>query len=76
MMSHVFERYFTITTHTDLTDGLCETVARTIMKNAPAVLADPKNYDAWCEVCFGGTVATTALWAWAGAGLGLPRHGA
>ncbi len=23
MMSHVFERYFTNTLHTDLTDGLC-----------------------------------------------------
>ncbi|MDR3121067.1 MAG: iron-containing alcohol dehydrogenase [Clostridiales bacterium] len=61
MMSHVFERYFTNTTHTDLTDGLCETVLKTIMKNAPAVLDDPKNYDAWCEVGFGGTVAHNGL---------------
>jgi alcohol dehydrogenase YqhD (iron-dependent ADH family) len=61
MMSHVFERYFTNTTHTDLTDGLCETVLKTIMKNAPLVLADPQNYDAWCEVGFGGTVAHNGL---------------
>ncbi len=61
MMSHVFERYFTNTLHTDLTDGLCETVLRTIMKNAPLVLADPRNYDAWCEVGFGGTVAHNGL---------------
>jgi alcohol dehydrogenase YqhD (iron-dependent ADH family) len=61
MMSHVFERYFTNTTHTDLTDGLCETVLRTIMKNAPLVLANPENYDAWCEVGFGGTVAHNGL---------------
>jgi len=61
MMSHVFERYFTNTLHTDLTDGLCETVLRTIMKNAPLVLADPGNYDAWCEVGFGGTVAHNGL---------------
>ena len=61
MMSHVFERYFTNTTHTDLTDGLCETVLKTIMKNAPIVLADPQNYDAWCEVGFGGTVAHNGL---------------
>ncbi len=61
MMSHVFERYFTNTTHTDLTDGLCETVLRTIMKNAPFVLDDPTNYDAWCEVGFGGTVAHNGL---------------
>ena len=61
MMSHVFERYFTNTTHTDLTDGLCETTLKTIMKNAPTVLADPHNYEAWCEVGFGGTVAHNGL---------------
>ncbi len=61
MMSHVFERYFTNTTHTDLTDGLCETVLKTIIKNAPLVLENPGNYDAWCEVGFGGTVAHNGL---------------
>ncbi|NLV57428.1 MAG: iron-containing alcohol dehydrogenase [Clostridiales bacterium] len=61
MMSHVFERYFTNTTHTDLTDGLCETVLRTLMKNAPIVLEDPQNYEAWCELGFGGTVAHNGL---------------
>lgn len=61
MMSHVFERYFTNTTHTDLTDGLCETTLRTIMKNALIVYEDPQNYDAWCEVGFGGTVAHNGL---------------
>ena len=61
MMSHVFERYFTNTTHTDLTDGLCETVLRTVMKNALIVNKDPKNYEAWCEVGFGGTVAHNGL---------------
>ncbi|MDR1419915.1 MAG: iron-containing alcohol dehydrogenase [Treponema sp.] len=61
MMSHVFERYFTNTTHTDLTDGLCETVLRTIIKNAPLVYRNPKNYDAWCEIGFSGTVAHNGL---------------
>ncbi|MDR1286442.1 MAG: iron-containing alcohol dehydrogenase [Treponema sp.] len=61
MMSHVFERYFTNTTHTDLTDGLCETVLRTIIKNAPLVCRNPKDYDAWCEIGFAGTVAHNGL---------------
>ncbi|NLG24110.1 MAG: iron-containing alcohol dehydrogenase, partial [Clostridiales bacterium] len=61
MMSHVFERYFTHTPHTDLTDALCEAVLRTIIKNAPAVLKDPTDYDAWCEVGFGGMVAHNGL---------------
>lgn len=61
MMSHIFERYFTNTTQTDLTDGLCESVLKTIMKHAPIVLADPQNYDSWCQVGFGGTVAHNGL---------------
>jgi alcohol dehydrogenase YqhD (iron-dependent ADH family) len=67
MMSHIFERYFTNTTHTDLTDGLCETTLKTIMKNALIVVNDPKNYDAWCEVSFGGNIAHNGL-------LGLGRE--
>ncbi len=61
MMSHVFERYFTNTTHTDLTDGLCETVLKTIIKNAPLVLNNPQDYDAWCEIGISGTIAHNGL---------------
>ncbi|MDR2670160.1 MAG: iron-containing alcohol dehydrogenase [Oscillospiraceae bacterium] len=57
MMSHIFERYFSHTPHVDLTDALCEGTLRTIMRNAPLVRANPSNYEAWCEVGFGGTVA-------------------
>lgn len=61
MMSHIFERYFTNTTHTDLTDGLCETTLRTIMKNALVLKEDKENYDAWAEVSFAGNIAHNGL---------------
>ncbi|NLD34547.1 MAG: iron-containing alcohol dehydrogenase [Clostridiales bacterium] len=61
MMSHVFERYFTNTRNTDLTDGLCEAVLRTIMLNGPKVLDNPQDYDAWAEIGFSGTVAHNGL---------------
>lgn len=61
IMSHVMERYFTNTIHTDLTDGLCETVLKTVIKNAPLVMEDQKNYDAWCEIGFSGTIAHNGL---------------
>jgi hypothetical protein len=57
MFSHVFERYFTNITETDLTDELCEATMRTIIKNGPVVLDDPTNYDAWCQVGFASTFA-------------------
>ena len=56
IMSHVMERYFTNTLNTDLTDGLCESVLKTIMKNAQLVYNDNKDYDAWCQIGFGGTL--------------------
>ncbi len=61
MMSHVFERYFTNTTHTDLTDGLCEVTLKTLMKNGPKALSDTHDYDAWAELGFSGTVAHNGL---------------
>jgi alcohol dehydrogenase YqhD (iron-dependent ADH family) len=61
MMSHVFERYFTNTTHTDLTDGLCEVTLKTLMKNAPLAQENMQNYDAWSELGFAGTVAHNGL---------------
>lgn len=61
MISHVFERYFTNTMHTDLTDGLCETVLKTLMKNALLANKDMQDYDAWAELGFAGTVAHNGL---------------
>ncbi|MFV0401463.1 MAG: iron-containing alcohol dehydrogenase [Oscillospiraceae bacterium] len=61
MMSHIFERYFTNTTQTDLTDGLCETALKTIMKNAAVAKANHQDYDAWAELGFAGTVAHNGL---------------
>jgi alcohol dehydrogenase YqhD (iron-dependent ADH family) len=61
MMSHVFERYFTDTAKTDLTDGLCEAALRTIIKNAPVLMDDRRDYDAWAEIAFSATLAHNGL---------------
>ena len=61
MMSHIFERYFTNTTHTDLTDGLCEATLKTLMKNALLAKENMSDYNAWSELGFAGTVAHNDL---------------
>jgi alcohol dehydrogenase YqhD (iron-dependent ADH family) len=61
MMSHIMERYFTNTISTDLTDALCEATLKTIMKNAPALIENPKNYDAWAQVGHSGSMAHTDI---------------
>lgn len=57
MMSHIFERYFTQTRHTDLIDSLAEATLKTIMRNALILMSDPANYEAWTEVALGGSFA-------------------
>jgi len=61
MMSHIMERYFTNTMHTDVVDGLCESTLRAIMKNARILNKDLGNYDAWAEVCLGGNIAHNGM---------------
>jgi len=57
MMAHIFERYFTNTPNTELTDGLCESALKTIINNAPKVLENPKDYNAWAEIMLAGNIA-------------------
>jgi alcohol dehydrogenase YqhD (iron-dependent ADH family) len=67
MMSHILERYFTNTLYTDISDGMSESVVRTIMKNALLVNDNPHDYDAWCQLGFGSTLAHNGI-------LGLGRE--
>ncbi len=61
MMSHILERYFTTTVKSDVTDGLCESTLKAIMKNAMILNKNSKDYDAWAEVSFAGTIAHNGL---------------
>jgi len=61
MMSHIFERYFTQTEHTDVSDEMCEGVLRAIMKNARKLMADQNDYNAWCEIGWAGALAHNDL---------------
>jgi len=57
IMSHVFERYFTNTLNCDVTDGLCESILKTVMANALIAVKDPANYEAWAEIGLAGIIA-------------------
>ena len=57
IMSHVMERYFSVTQHVDLTDKLCEGILKTVIKNLPIVLQEPENYDARAEIMWAGAIA-------------------
>lgn len=57
MMSHIFERYFSNTEHTELVDALAEATLRTLISFGPKVIADPSDYDAWSQIALCGTIA-------------------
>lgn len=57
MMAHIFERYFSPTTGTEVTDRLCEGLLKAIMTEAPVVLKQPDNYDARANIMWAGTLA-------------------
>ncbi len=49
IMSHTFESYL-VAEGCTLTDGLCEAMLRTVIKNAPIAVKEPDNYDARAEL--------------------------
>jgi len=61
IFAHMHERYFTNVKNVDLTDRLIEAGMRNIIHHAPKLLKDPKDYDAWAEVMWTGTIAHNNL---------------
>lgn len=57
IMVHVCERYFTNTKEVEITDRLCEAVLKTMIEEAPRVLADPHDYQARANIMWAGMVA-------------------
>ncbi len=61
MLCHIFERYFTNTQHTELTDALGEATMRTIMQQALILRENPQDVNAWGQLAVSGTVAHNNL---------------
>lgn len=61
MMAHIFERYFTNTPETEVTDRVAEGVLKAIITEAPRVMADPENYDARANIMWCGTLAHNGI---------------
>jgi alcohol dehydrogenase YqhD (iron-dependent ADH family) len=75
MMSHIFERYFSNTEHTELTDALSEATLRTLLTFGPKVVEDPTDYDSWFRLRFLHDCTQQHAGRWQRAGLGLPQAG-
>lgn len=61
MMAHIYERYFSNTTGTQLVDAYSEAIMRDVMDQALTLRVDPENYDARADVMWAGTLAHNGL---------------
>ncbi|NLU52516.1 MAG: iron-containing alcohol dehydrogenase [Clostridiaceae bacterium] len=61
IMAHIIERYFTKTTHVELTDRLCESALKTMISNVPKALVKPDDYNVRAEIMWTGTIAHNDL---------------
>lgn len=61
IMAHLMERYFTNVQHVELTDRLIEATMKTLIRQAPLVLKNANDYDAWSELMWAGTIAHNNL---------------
>ena len=57
ILMHTMERYFTNEPDVDMTDRLCESVLKTIIRQAPVAVKEPDNYVARAEMMWASTVA-------------------
>ncbi|HEY2492190.1 MAG TPA: iron-containing alcohol dehydrogenase [Paenibacillus sp.] len=61
IMSHVLEHYFHPENNTQVQDGFCETILRTVIETAPKLIEDLENYDLRATVMYCGTMALNGV---------------
>lgn len=68
MIAHILERYFSGVGAVPVTDNIALGLVAAIMEEAPAIMADPEDYDARANIMWAGTLAHNGI---AGIGRGL-----
>ena len=74
IMSHIFECYFSRTMDSDLSDGIAETVLKSVMKNCKIALEDPTNYSARANLMADASVACSGIPGYGKKETGWPCH--
>lgn len=61
IMSHIFEEYFSREDDSDLSDGICETILKSVMKNCPIAIKEPENYSARANLMTNSSIACSGI---------------
>lgn len=75
IMSHIFEGYFSRTMDSDLSDGIAETILKSVMKNCPIAIKEPDNYVARANLMANSSVACSGIPEYGKQGTCWPCHG-
>lgn len=73
IMSHIWEQYFCSESNL-ISDGLCETVLRTVIDAAPKLLKDPKDYNARAQMMWASSLACNGICSLGNGPMPWPCH--
>ena len=74
IMSHIFEGYFSREDDCELSDGIAETILKTVMQYTPIALRDPENYSARANLMSCSSVACSGIPEYGKEDTGWPCH--
>lgn len=74
IMSHIFEGYFSRTEDCDLSDGIAETILKSVIKNTPIAIKEPDNYSARANLMANSSIACSGIPEYGKQGTGWPCH--
>ena len=74
IMSHIFEGYFSETLDSCLSDGIAETVLKTVIRYCPAAIAEPDNYEARANLMSAASIACSGIPEYGKQRTGWPCH--
>ena len=61
IMSHAMEKYFDTNDNSDVSEGLAETLIKTVIKNLPIALEQPDNYTARANLMYAANLACCGM---------------
>lgn len=75
IMSHIMEGYFAQTADSDLSEGIAESILKSVIKNMPIALEDPQNYSARANLMANASIACSKIPEYGKEDTGWPCHG-
>lgn len=75
IMSHILEGYFAQTADSDLSEGIAETILKSVIHNLPIALEEPDNYSARANLMANASLACSKIPEYGKEDTGWPCHG-